>query len=368
LPEVDADRIGVWGTSYAGGHVLVLAATDRRIRAVVAQVPTISGYQQGLRRVPPDAVTALEHLFDDDERAQFRGEPPRRQQVVGDDPSVPAAISFYLQPLPSGAWMNEVTVRSGRLARMYEPGAWIARVSPTPLLMIVALADHITLTDLGRHSSLTSSSRSTADISILTGAVRCREHRGSVLVPSTSGPRSMTEASQGNQPLQWKLFIRRRASATQGTPPGKDELKWVANTTTLIHGEQDALLVDTFLSEAQTGELADWIAASGRRLSTIYITHAHPDHFFGLKLLRDRFPEARAIAPAQVVDAMQATLAPEAVENWRKRFPGQIPSDLVSAERLDGGTFDLEGHEIVPIDIDHTDTDRTTSTCPRSAS
>ena len=44
--------------------------------------------------------------------------------------------------------MNEVTVRSGRLARMYEPGAWVARISPTPLLMIVALADHITLTDL----------------------------------------------------------------------------------------------------------------------------------------------------------------------------------------------------------------------------
>jgi uncharacterized protein len=155
LPEVDADRIGVWGTSYAGGHVLVLTATDRRVRAVVAQVPTISGYAQGLRRVPPDGVATLERLFEDDERAQFRGEAPRRQQVVGDDPSVPAsyrsrdAISFYLQPLPLGAWANDVTVRSGRLARMYEPGAWIARVSPTPLLMIVALADHITLTDLG---------------------------------------------------------------------------------------------------------------------------------------------------------------------------------------------------------------------------
>jgi glyoxylase-like metal-dependent hydrolase (beta-lactamase superfamily II) len=170
----------------------------------------------------------------------------------------------------------------------------------------------------------------------------------------------MTEASQGNQPLQWKLFIRRRASATQGTPPGKDELKWVANTTTLIHGQQDALLVDTFLSEAQTAELADWIAASGKRLSTIYITHAHPDHFFGLKLLRDRFPKSGAIAPAQVVDAMHAALAPEAVEKWRRRFPGLIPSDLASAERLDGGTFDLEGHEVVPIDIGHTDTDHTT--------
>ena len=153
-PEVDADRIGVWGTSYAGGHVLVLGATDRRIRAVVAQVPTISGYQQGLRRVAPDAAAALEQAFEEDERAQFRGEPPRRQQVVGEDPKAPAsyrsksAIAFYLQPVPPGAWTNEVTERSGRLARMYEPGAWIARVSPTPLLMIVALADDITLTDL----------------------------------------------------------------------------------------------------------------------------------------------------------------------------------------------------------------------------
>ena len=154
LAEVDASRIGVWGTSYAGGHVLILAATDRRIRAVVSQVPTISGYEQGLRRVPPDAVAALERVFDEDERAQFRGDPPRRQLVVGDDPAIPAsyrakdAISFYLQPLPEGAWTNEVTVRSGRRARMYEPGAWIARVSSTPLLLIVALADHITLTDL----------------------------------------------------------------------------------------------------------------------------------------------------------------------------------------------------------------------------
>ena len=124
----------------------------------------------------------------------------------------------------------------------------------------------------------------------------------------------MTAPSQGNSPLQWKLFIRRRASATQGTPPGKDELKWVANTVTLIYGEHDALLVDTFLSEAQTAELAHWIASPGKRLSTIYITHAHADHFFGLKLLRDRFPEARAIALPQVADAMRAALAPEAVE------------------------------------------------------
>jgi glyoxylase-like metal-dependent hydrolase (beta-lactamase superfamily II) len=163
-----------------------------------------------------------------------------------------------------------------------------------------------------------------------------------------------------SKPLQWKLFIRKRASATQGVPPGKDDLKWVANTTTLIYSEQDALLVDTFLSDAQTAELADWIVATGRRLTTIYITHGHPDHFFGLKLLRDRFPSARAVALPRVVESMQRALAPDSVENWRRRFPGMIPARLVSAEPLDNGTFSLEGNAIVAMDIGHTDTDHTT--------
>jgi len=153
-PEVDSSRIGVWGTSYAGGHVIVLGATDRRIRAVVAQVPTISGFEQGLRRIPPDAIPALENAFAEDERAQLRGEPPRRQLIVSADPPVPAsyrskdAIDFYLQPIPPGIWENSVTSRSTRAARMYEPGIWVPRVSPTPLLMVVALNDTITVTDL----------------------------------------------------------------------------------------------------------------------------------------------------------------------------------------------------------------------------
>jgi glyoxylase-like metal-dependent hydrolase (beta-lactamase superfamily II) len=163
-----------------------------------------------------------------------------------------------------------------------------------------------------------------------------------------------------SQSLQWKLFIRKRASATHGVPLGKDDLKWVANTTTLIYGEQEALLVDTFLSDAQSAELADWIADTGKRLSTIYITHGHPDHFFGLKLLRDRFPSARALALPQVVETMQRALAPESVENWKRRFPGQIPDRLTIAETLDGGTLSLEGNAINAVDIGHTDTDHTT--------
>jgi uncharacterized protein len=153
--EVDPKRIGLWGTSYAGGHALVLGATDRRIACVVAQVPTISGYQRGLRRIAPEGVAALEAALTDDERGQARGEPPRRQAVVSADGAVPAAyrerdaIDFYLQPLGDSArWENSVTMRSTRLARMYEPGVWAPRISPTPLLMIVASQDTITPTDL----------------------------------------------------------------------------------------------------------------------------------------------------------------------------------------------------------------------------
>jgi fermentation-respiration switch protein FrsA (DUF1100 family) len=99
-------------------------------------------------------VVALEEAFTEDERAQARGEALRYQAIVAEDPAVPAsyraqdAIDFYLQPLPDVAWENMVTVRSTRAARMYEPGVWVGRVSPTPLLMVVALHDTITVTDL----------------------------------------------------------------------------------------------------------------------------------------------------------------------------------------------------------------------------
>jgi len=85
-----------------------------------------------------------------------------------------------------------------------------------------------------------------------------------------------------SKPLEWKLFIRKRASATQGVPPGKDDLKWVANTTTLIYGEREALLVDTFLSDAQTAELANCrilavIGGSWAMISAMVSTEAAGD-------------------------------------------------------------------------------------------
>ena len=154
-PEVDPQRIGLWGTSFAGGHAIVLGASDRRLKCIVSQVPAISGHEAGLRRISPDNTPALEQSFNDDERAQAAGEPPRTVAIVSADLTEPAAyrspkaIEFYLQPGPEElGWQNSVTVRSNRAARLYEPGVWVSRVSPTPLLMIVATEDELTGTDL----------------------------------------------------------------------------------------------------------------------------------------------------------------------------------------------------------------------------
>jgi glyoxylase-like metal-dependent hydrolase (beta-lactamase superfamily II) len=136
--------------------------------------------------------------------------------------------------------------------------------------------------------------------------------------------------------LGWKLLIRKRGSSTaQGIPPGKEGLLWVSGTVTLIYGERDAVLVDTFLSEQHSKELLDWVVESCKNLTTVYITHAHGDHFFGLKRLLDKFPDAKAIATAPVVAAIRDQIKPEYVQSfWEPRFPGQLPSQLMSPEVL----------------------------------
>lgn len=155
LPEVDRERIGVWGTSYSGGHVLVVAAVDRRVRCVVSQVPTISGPTAAVRRVRGDLMPNLLAALDADREGRFAGEAPKRIPVVAENPAAPCALPgqdalrFFKQSAArASAWQNEITLRSSEMAREYEPGTSVARISPTPLLMIVADQDWITPADL----------------------------------------------------------------------------------------------------------------------------------------------------------------------------------------------------------------------------
>jgi glyoxylase-like metal-dependent hydrolase (beta-lactamase superfamily II) len=171
----------------------------------------------------------------------------------------------------------------------------------------------------------------------------------------------MTDTNGRSRRLSWKTLIKTRPGVTQGIPAGKEALSRVANSATLIYGERDACLVDTFLTAAHARELVEWVTAFEKNLTTIYITHGHGDHFFGLQALLERFPKARAIATPDVVRLMKQQISPEYVQSfWEKRFPGQLPDKLAAAEAMEGKQFELEGHKLIAVEIGHTDTDNTT--------
>jgi glyoxylase-like metal-dependent hydrolase (beta-lactamase superfamily II) len=162
--------------------------------------------------------------------------------------------------------------------------------------------------------------------------------------------------------IEWDVLItKRQPIAGRDLPPGKEQWMWVPSSATLISGERDAVLVDTFLTVEQSIALVNWVAQSGKNLTTIYVTHGHGDHFFGIAAIQERFPKARALATPGVVKVMQKQASPESLADfWNARYPGQIADRLVIAEPLYGNVIDLEGQELVAIELGHTDTDSTT--------
>jgi glyoxylase-like metal-dependent hydrolase (beta-lactamase superfamily II) len=153
-----------------------------------------------------------------------------------------------------------------------------------------------------------------------------------------------------------------KAMVGERPKPFGEALGFDPATSTLIFGEYDAVLVDAMTTVAEAEALADWVALHNRNLETIYITHAHFDHFYGLSILLDHFPGARAIATPKTVKAMQQIyLSPPVERLARRSFPGQVPTKLVAPEPYEHHTFALEGHELRIIEQGHTDSPDTTS-------
>ena len=142
--------------------------------------------------------------------------------------------------------------------------------------------------------------------------------------------------------------------------PGEEAPSWSPISATLISGERDAVLVDALLTVGQAHDLVEWIAAHDKNLAAVYITHGHGDHWFGLGAVLDRFPNARAFALPAVIEQMRVGSTPEFLESfWTPRFDGKLPRERVFPDPLEGHTIDLEGHELVVVELGHTDTDQT---------
>ena len=172
----------------------------------------------------------------------------------------------------------------------------------------------------------------------------------------------MTPTQTNPVVLHWEVFVTPGIPiVTRDKPPDVRETYFQAMASTLIYGERDAVLVDAFMTVKQANALADWVVARAKNLTTIYITHGHGDHWFGVATLLERFPHAKAVATPSAVKVMRQNASPEALEGiWKVSFPGQIPDRLVIAEELEGHVIDLEGHELVAVELGHTDTEYTT--------
>jgi glyoxylase-like metal-dependent hydrolase (beta-lactamase superfamily II) len=106
--------------------------------------------------------------------------------------------------------------------------------------------------------------------------------------------------------LQWEVFVSAQIPVvTNDFPPGASDMKWSPISSTLISGKRDAVLVDTAITVDQNQKLVDWMAASGKNLTTIYATHGHGDHFFGVNTIQKKFPKARFVATREVIAVMQ---------------------------------------------------------------
>ncbi len=155
--EVDPTRVGVWGTSYSGANVLMVAALDRRVKAVVSQVPLIDGWETFGRMSGVEVRDALVAALIDERERVYAGGTPQMMPVVAPE-NGPAALPgdeswqwFQSHAPHATTWRNEITLRSLERLLEYAPLRWIDRIAPTPLLMIAAEHDFIPI-DLTREA------------------------------------------------------------------------------------------------------------------------------------------------------------------------------------------------------------------------
>jgi glyoxylase-like metal-dependent hydrolase (beta-lactamase superfamily II) len=164
-------------------------------------------------------------------------------------------------------------------------------------------------------------------------------------------PHSVTET------LTYEVFVNDPPPHNNGLLPNGEPKGGSPVASTLIYGSEDAVLTDPAFTTDQARDLGDWVASKGRNLTDIFITHGHGDHWFAADLLAERF-EARVVASAGTIAQMHVGVAARPFL-WDKVYP-DIPLTAVTAVTVPDNRFTLEGHDLVIVEVGHSDTDDTT--------
>lgn len=149
LEDVDPKRIGLWGGSYSGGHVIVAGALDKRVKCIVAMTPFISGSFY-VKNMPSKTISFLTQQFNADRLSRVQGGKPALIPVVSGDPNKFSAITGanavrFVESFRSNApdYKNEVTLKSLEMQLEYEPGSFVTTIDTIPKLFIVAKNDEM---------------------------------------------------------------------------------------------------------------------------------------------------------------------------------------------------------------------------------
>ncbi len=128
-------------------------------------------------------------------------------------------------------------------------------------------------------------------------------------------------------------------------------------SSVLVSGAKDAILVDAQFGKGQAEQLVQKIRASGKHLTTIYISHGDPDYYFGLDTLTAAFPDAKVLAPQPVVDHINATVAAK-LAFWGPKMGADKPAKTIVPQVLQGASLSLEGQQLEVIGLDGPQPDR----------
>lgn len=113
----------------------------------------------------------------------------------------------------------------------------------------------------------------------------------------------------------------------------------------IVSGAHDAILVDAQFQRNDAQAVVDLIKASGKRLTTVYVSHSDPDYYFGLEVIHAAFPQARIVATAPTVAAIQV-LKDRKLAFWGPVLNENAPHTLIVPEVLAGDRLTLEGETL----------------------
>ncbi|MFY0524150.1 MBL fold metallo-hydrolase [Archangium gephyra] len=155
--------------------------------------------------------------------------------------------------------------------------------------------------------------------------------------------------------LASSLFALAFAATAQAAAPLKTEVVTASPagflvTSTLITGEKEAVLVDAQFTLSEAHRLVAKVLESGKTLKTILITHGHPDHYFGLEVVRAAFPQAKVVATPAVIKEMKAH-APAQLAQWKPMYGSNLTSKPVFPSALTADALELEGQRLELINV-----------------